>query len=282
MGKTELNKEAFLNLVEVIASRAPKPGDKDVLGEDGLLYCSVCHKARQYPIKIFDEERIVPIDCDCLKAETKAQREEFRRMQNPLYREAIEARTEAQKAIRFESAEDADSKPMTAAKNFVINFAQFREMGKGLLLHGPVGTGKTYIAHCIMNELLTQGISCRMTNFAGMDGDAASRKRSIERLNRFALLVIDDLGAERNSEYMKEIVYSMIDMRSASRRPTIFTTNLSIEQIKKPLDIAEQRIYDRVLEMAFPVEVVGDSRRRKKVRDSYEQTKRLLGLEDKE
>ena len=281
MGETELNKKAFMNLVDVIASRAPKPSDKDVLGEDGLLYCSVCHKARQYPIKIFDEERIVPIDCDCLKAETKAQREEFRRMQNPLYREALDARTEAQKAITFANAEDADSKPMTAAKNFVKNFAQFREMGKGMLLYGPVGTGKTYIAHCIMNELLAQGIPCKMTNFAKIDSDLSQRQRTINHLNRFTLLVIDDLGAERNSEYTKECIYQMIDIRSASGRPTIFTTNLSIEQIKKPIDIAEQRIYDRVLEMAFPVEVAGDSRRRKRVRASYEETKRLLGLEDK-
>lgn len=279
-----MDKVNFMNFVEVLAARAPAPGEEDKPGPDGLIYCHKCHKPKQYRVRFFEEERIVPINCECLQSEVKIEREQLRRMQDPLYQEALSERTEAQKKITFAAARDTDGSPLVAAQNFVRNFAEFRKMGKGLLFHGPVGTGKTYIAHCIVNELLEQGIPGMITNFARISniiqGKYSGKQGYIDRLNHFPLLVIDDLGAERSSDYMKEIAHNVIDGRMASALPTIFTTNLSIEQIKKPADIADQRIYDRVLEMAFPIEVAGNSRRRKKVRDSYEETKRLLGLEE--
>ena len=70
----------------------------------------------------------------------------------------------------------------------------------------------------------------------------------INSLKRYALLILDDLGAERKSEYMQEQVYNIIDARYKSGLPMIITTNLTAEEMKKPSDLGNSRIYDRILE----------------------------------
>jgi DNA replication protein DnaC len=90
--------------------------------------------------------------------------------------------------------------------------------------------------------------------------------------------VIDDLGIERETEYAKEQVYNVIDSRYRANLPMIITTNLSIDKIKNPTDIENGRIYDRIIERCFPIEVKGQNRRHKAVRESYGDMKELLGL----
>ena len=75
------------------------------------------------------------------------------------------------------------------------------------------------------------------------------------------LLILDDLGTERNSEYALGIVFSVIDRRYRSGRPLIVTTNLPIKQLKEETNIEKKRIYDRILEMCVPLYVGGSSYR---------------------
>ena len=67
-------------------------------------------------------------------------------------------------------------------------------------------------------------------------------------LDDYSLLVIDDLGVERNTEYAMEQMFTVIDSRYRSKKPLIVTTNLKLEEIKNPPDLAHARIYDRILE----------------------------------
>ena len=67
------------------------------------------------------------------------------------------------------------------------------------------------------------------------------------------LLIIDDLGMERNSEFVREQVFSVIDSRYRSQLPMIVTTNLSLEELKDPTDLPRTRIYDRVMERCMPI-----------------------------
>ncbi len=68
-----------------------------------------------------------------------------------------------------------------------------------------VGTGKSYLAGCIANALMEQEVAVRMTNFAALLNDLAAsfegRNEYISRLCRFPLLIIDDFGMERGTEY---------------------------------------------------------------------------------
>ena len=97
-----------------------------------------------------------------------------------------------------------------------------------------------------------------------MQGSFSEKQNVLESLNRYSLLVLDDLGAERSTEYMQEIVYNIVDWRYRSGKPMIVTTNLTGEQMKATDNIQLQRIYDRIFERCLPIEVNGQSRRKQK------------------
>jgi len=150
----------------------------------------------------------------------------------------------------------------------------------GYLFWGGVGTGKSYLAGCIANALMEKEIPVRMTNFATILNDLAAsfegRNEYISRLCRYPLLILDDFGTERGTEYGLEQVYSVIDSRYRSRRPLIVTTNLTLQQIQNPPDTAHARIYDRLLEMCVPVRFTGGNFRRETAQAKLERLKNLM------
>ena len=75
--------------------------------------------------------------------------------------------------------------------------------------------------------------------------------------NEYDLLIIDDLGVERSTEYAMEQMFFVIDSRYRSRRPMIITTNLKLDELKNPSDLAHARIYDRILERCAPILFAG-------------------------
>ena len=266
--------------LDAISEKVQKP-DSEYLGEDGLLHCSVCNRAVQTKIKVFEKEKLVRCVCDCIIRKREAE-SEYQRQQ------VIESRrnvcfSESNMAKWTFKNDDGHNQKMTdVMQNYAKNFTDFKKDGKGLLLHGTVGTGKTYFAACIANSLIDEGFKVVMTNFARLtnqlQGMFAGRQEFIDDFNNYSLLIIDDLGAERNSDYMKEIVFNIIDARYRSGLPFIITSNLTMDEIKNPQDRGYARIYDRILERCFPVEVSGTSRRRQNVRNTYFETKEKLGL----
>ena len=165
----------------------------------------------------------------------------------------------------FKNDDRANPKVTKIAKNFVDNFEAFKANGKGIVFCGGVGTGKTYMASCIANAIIDQGYTALVTNFAKivntLSGMYQGKQEYIDSLCRYDLLVIDDLATERNTEYMNEIVYTIIDSRYRSHKPLIVTTNLSYGAIRNPNDVNKQRIYSRITEMCYPVAVEGKDRR---------------------
>ena len=130
----------------------------------------------------------------------------------------------------FQSAEDTLYVQM--ARRYVNQWEQVKEKNLGLLFWGDVGTGKSFLAACITNALLSQGVTVMMTNFPRVltrmgDLQFGERSEYIASFGEFDLLVIDDLGVERNSEYTLEQVYAVIDERYKSNLPLIVTTNLT-------------------------------------------------------
>ena len=77
---------------------------------------------------------------------------------------------------------------------------------------------------------------------------------------------------------MQEQVFAICDARYRSGLPMIITTNLTAEEIKNPQEVGYARIYDRILERCFPIAVMGESRRRQEVKDSFTDIKEKLGL----
>ena len=145
---------------------------------------------------------------------------------------------------------------ISKAKTYADKWSDMLLKNIGLLLWGEVGTGKTYFAACIANALVENCVSVKMTNFSTILNDlfyANDKNQYVDRLNNHSLLIIDDLGIERDTEYALEQVYNIIDARYKSNKPLIVTTNLTITEIKNPIDTTHKRIYDRVLEMCVPI-----------------------------
>ena len=136
----------------------------------------------------------------------------------------------------------------------------------GLLLCGGVGTGKSFLAGCIANALMEQEVPVRMTNFARilneLNSSFSGRNDVVDRLCRYPLLIIDDFGMERGTEYALEQIYSIVDSRYRSQ---------------KPQDTAHARIYDRLLEMCVPISCIGVSLRKENAQEKLERLKLLIG-----
>lgn len=252
---------------------------------DGLLYCGKCKTPKQCRVEILGAVRTPMCLCRCEIERREREEEERRRVE--FLRKIQELRRmgfpESEMQDWTFANDDLSNERITKAmQNYVDNFDSLRKAGKGLLLYGTVGTGKTFAACEVANALIDKGFPVLVTSFPRLtntiQGMFDGKQDYIDGLNRFQLLVIDDLGTERNSEFMQEMIYTIIDSRYRSGLPFIITTNLTIDEIKKPGDIGRTRIYDRILERCFPIEVAGGSRRRKAVREGYEDMKNLLGL----
>jgi DNA replication protein DnaC len=169
---------------------------------------------------------------------------------------------------------------MKHARFYVENWSAMQEENIGYLLWGGVGTGKSYFAGCIANALMEQEVAVRMTNFALILNDLTAsfegRNEYITRLCRAPLLILDDFGMERGTEYSLEQVYNVIDSRYHSRRPLIVTTNLSLQDLQHPQDTAHARIYDRLLEMCAPIRFSGENFRRATAQDKLARLKNLM------
>ena len=174
---------------------------------------------------------------------------------------------------------------MKVARDYVSKWSDFASKNAGLVIWGDVGTGKTFFAACIANALVEQNVSVKMTNFSTILNDLfaeSDKNKYLDRLNKHSLLIIDDLGIERGTEYALEQVYNVIDTRYKSGKPLIVTTNLTLDELKFPTDIPHKRIYDRVLGMCVPVMFNGMNFRKEEAAAKMEAAKKLFGMEDKE
>lgn len=277
----------FRETIEAIMNTSDEtnnPVEGDYIGDDGLWYCGKCHTKKQTEVVLpWGIKRPM---CLC-KCETERVEREDKERKRREFMDAIERNRRAGFADyelskwNFEN-DDGEAPQITAAmKRYVENFSTLERQGKGLLLYGSCGTGKTYAACEVANALIDKGYPVLVTNFARLLNDLQStfeRQEYINRLNYYRLLVIDDLGVERNTEYAKEQVYNIIDGRYRAGLPMIITTNLSFEKISKPDDMENMRIYDRILERCYPIKVDGSSRRKKSLMKEYKDMKNMLGL----
>lgn len=276
------------NMLKALIEKASK-GDHYEEGDyfvDGLLYCGKCHTAKQCRFEAAWGGIMEPYflcECGMKRREEEEKARKAREFQSEVKRLRKLGFPDAEMAHwTFANDDGADAKISSIAHKYVDNFVEMKKRGKGLLLYGTVGSGKTYIAACIANELISRGRPCLVTNFARitntLQGMFEGKQRYLDDLNRVDLLVIDDLSAERDTSFMNEMVFNVIDARYRSGKPLIVTSNLTSEELMRPNNIDKQRIYSRVLEMCFPVEVKGVDRRKKKLRDDSADMARLLGL----
>lgn len=271
-------------VIDGIARRVPVD-DETYTGDDGLLYCSRCHTARQSRVELFGNIRVVPCICRCMVEQMNRDEEEKRKREKDMeLRRFRELGFPDREMQRYTFAVDDGSMPKIteAMKAYVENFHKMRADGKGLLLWGDVGTGKTFYSACLVNALIDRGYPCLMTNFSRLTNQLSGmwddKQDFIDGLGRFALIAIDDLGVERDTEYMNESVTTIIDTLYRNKTPLVITSNYTPKQLVEETEIRRRRVFDRLLERCYPIKVNAPSRRKQQGRDDLAEMKELLGV----
>lgn len=269
-----------------------EPGD--YYDDEGFLCCGKCHTRKQHEITLpadgdGTERKVrVGIACKCQAAvleaeERERERKDFEQRMEALRRDGITDPA----YLRYTFAQDDRRNPdiTDVCLRYVQNWKEMKAENIGILFYGDVGTGKSFLACAIANALLGRLVSVSVTNFPRLLNAIQGtfdeeRQRRIDSLQRYSLLVIDDLGVERDTAFSVEQVYNVIDTRARSGKPVIITTNLSMKDLQNPPSLAYKRIYDRVLEMCpIRLKMVGESRRAGNANERRDLARRLLGLE---
>lgn len=278
------------------AQRAGQPENGDYYDSEGFLVCGKCHTRRQVEVNMpdlkavpFDPKKKVrvkmPVSCRC-RAERRYQEEQMLQQDKDMRAmEALKRQSlmdERLRDVSFDSFRKTNDNAynLKLCLRYANHFDEMLAKNQGLLFYGGVGTGKTFAAACIANHLLNQRIPVIMTSFVklleSMQGFSEDDSTLIARLNRAKLLIIDDLGAERSTDYALEKVYDIVDSRYRAKLPIILTTNLSMTELKESTDIRYTRIYDRIFEMCYPMQFKGQSWRKVEAARRFDAMKNFL------
>lgn len=227
-------------------------------------------------VKVTDNIMFVP-NCTCLKEATER---EIKIKEEELEQERINNKIKKVKDIsivdekfinsKFKNA-DCSDKHMKLAKRYAEVFIE-KGMKEGIIFYGSSGTGKTYASACISNHLLENKktvLAINLTSYLNkLKSDFNIENIILKNIAECDLLILDDLGTEKVSEWVYEKIFLLIDTRYNTNKPIIITTNLSLSdneycEIKKHFEInGKNRIKDRINEMCYPQLVAGNSKRK--------------------
>lgn len=230
---------------------------------DGLLHCGGCGTPKEASVYSDSCGWVVrPVQCACSIEREEADRAEYesRRLAREIRgNRAACFHGKPIQAATFEADDGRDPEASGACRRLAEGFAPGR---KGLMLFGGVGSGKTFLAACVANAVLDMGCRVAFENLATlsaeMSADYGSRRLDVlGRLSRCSLVVLDDLGIERQTETAAENSYQVVNTVTESGCTLVVTTNLDAGQLKS----IDQRILSRIGGACDPVRVGGGDRR---------------------
>ena len=219
------------------------------------FYCQKCGDEMDAILKAEDEEREA--------AKDRAYKERTRQLFE-----------QSNLGVKFERAtfdawerRDGTQAAFNACQKWACNWPP--KNGQGLVIEGPTGSGKTHLAAAITHELLDKGVEVifqsvpdLLLRIRGSYNRNAefTEEQIIRRLVDIELLVLDDLGAEKMTDWTETTIYNLIDQRYRHERPVIITTNLNLSEIG---DRIGPRTMDRLVESYLNVRLKANSYRRR-------------------
>ena len=244
-----------------------------------LERCNVCGEPVKLELNFLGMAKKVCCPCACEKAKREKEEQERRikeleweRRRNKKY-SLMDEKARSATFERLTVTED-NKKYILAAKQYCEQWEMNKRENNGLLFYGKTGRGKTTLACCIANRLLDMGVAVKAMSINDMiqrikdsfdnygnDGETELKGE----IKRAEMLILDDLGAERKTDWSAALVYEIIDARYRSCKPTIITTNLTISALREHLtdSAGVARAYDRLIEILSPVEFKGDNFRQR-------------------
>jgi DNA replication protein DnaC len=171
-------------------------------------------------------------------------------------------------------------KPQNPSQERAFSFAtklamEFPAVDRGLLLAGTVGVGKTHLAVSILKGLTERGFNCLFYEFGSLlkeiqdsynSNTHTSELRVLAPVLNADVLVLDELGASKPTDWVRDTMAHIINTRYNDRRLTIFTTNYPDERRTEREETLEDRIgprlRSRLFEMCKTVLISGEDFRR--------------------
>lgn len=253
--------------------------------QDGRIYCKTCNEQIDgKSMEFLNRQIIFKLACKCNREkEVQAKQREKFLEQERIRQNCFISKT--QHHYRFKHCDkNTDKELLRKAMNYANHFEEMKKENTGLLLYGNVGSEKTYLACSIANEIITKySYVVKVRNFAQILNDLQKvgfnldRNEHIDSITNATLLILDDFGIERNTEYALEQIYNVINARYLKAKPTIITTNLNYKDIEtEQEDIMLGRIYSRIIEMCLPLRVVGEDRRKRQRTQKINRTQHLI------
>jgi len=176
------------------------------------------------------------------------------------------------KKCRFKNFNPETPYQLKALRVCVDFFSKFPFVNRGVLLYGPPGTGKTHLAVATLRNVIEhKGLKGLFCDFRGLLIDLKSSYENrtssseiLDSVRKVPLLVLDDVGAERNTDWAKDILSEIINYRYTRSLPTIVTTNLRFDDLTGETFVEkfDQRTESRLYDMCQIVKVEGHDRRK--------------------
>ena len=252
---------------------------------DDPEFCEVCKEPTNKLIEFQGYEFMAPINCACERKRIAKEQEKEHQQQKLQKIEKLRNLSLFGKRYRnvtFDNSEMGLNTSFDTAFNRCKKYCEIRkevlEEGMGIYLWGDKGVGKTHITACIANELLKNCVPVLLTNLFEISKAVKStfRKDSpdteqalFDRFSRVDFLFFDDLGAEifsKNTEdtWMQTLLFDLINERYNSGKPTIFSSNYSLNDLINLRGVAERTV-DRIMEMTNGaiMKIEGESWRKK-------------------
>lgn len=242
--------------------------------------CPKCGKPNGFrTVHMFGRDVEIKQWCECVQNDWLKEASELEKVKEETRIRQLQSGVGAEyREYTFETA--TNNTYTRIAKRYCEKWQDMHSDNIGLILCGSPGTGKTFIAGCIANRLLHEHVPVLMDNFPKIISRLQTFGDSVNDFCRemdcYELVIIDDLGVERNTEFAKEMIYTIIDHRYTSGKPMIITTNISKQELLNPTSMELMRIYDRILQNSIPIEVKGENRRKKAAEDKLIKARNAL------
>lgn len=236
--------------------------------ETNLLVCGKCLEPKEFLLDLWEHGitdgknyAIRPHNCRCERERIAAEEAREAEMMRERSKRENMARCfdlHGFSDVTFDNDDGQDAEASEVAHRFVDNFAAIRQAGQGMIFSGDTGGGKTYMAAMIANALLEKGYRVKFTSLSKLNqqmtenygNNRASILRYIETCD---LIVLDDLGTERDTSTANENAYQVIDTINRTKCPVIVTTNLSGRDMINEVEYKYKRNYSRIIERCKPV-----------------------------